>query len=611
MDTCAITHTQSPHNFHIPVMGLAFTIDTPLKVARFGINSVISIVDDILIERMREYYCKVYNKPYEPIKPFELDARARRITAYLNVVHEVVQEQMNELGTMEYEPGNDLDTYFRLLPPDSPQYALYQQLQVSRSAEAQKHIVQELTSSLVAGDINVNIMTKLDKTNYDRHGKALPMEYNDALAALRGFAHSSLRSSVVLSAGLNPRLFSYIEQFPQFFPDGEGKLQKKIILKVSDFRSAYLQGKILAKKGIWVNEFRIESGLNCGGHAFATDGLLMGPILQEFLEKREQIRLELRDSCNSYLRSQSKPILPENCTQAITAQGGIGTHQEHEFLQRYYGLNSVGWGSPFLLVPEATNVEPITRHNLALSEKEDIYLSHASPLGTAFQMFRKSPSEHLRLQRIAEGKPGGPCRKNFLVSNTEFTDKPICTASREYQTTKIAQLTNDQAPPEDFLTILEKTCLCQGLAASALQNAKTASGVLETHTLICPSPNIAYFKHVTSLQRMISHIYGKCNLLDGIERPHVFINELEQYVNYFRDHVYAALHNNTATQKQRSAVQTFRDNLLGGIQYYHSLCKDMAQYHTVREIQEFKQALEYWQEQLLELEVDIKDEVWV
>ena len=24
------------HTFHIPVMGLAYTIDTPLKVARFG-----------------------------------------------------------------------------------------------------------------------------------------------------------------------------------------------------------------------------------------------------------------------------------------------------------------------------------------------------------------------------------------------------------------------------------------------------------------------------------------------------------------------------------------------------------------------------------------------
>ena len=37
------------HTFHIPVMGTAFTADTPLKVAQYGIDSVVSIVDDVLI----------------------------------------------------------------------------------------------------------------------------------------------------------------------------------------------------------------------------------------------------------------------------------------------------------------------------------------------------------------------------------------------------------------------------------------------------------------------------------------------------------------------------------------------------------------------------------
>ena len=46
--------TYSPvHTFHIPVMGTAFTIDTPIKVARFGISSVMSIGDDELCETMR------------------------------------------------------------------------------------------------------------------------------------------------------------------------------------------------------------------------------------------------------------------------------------------------------------------------------------------------------------------------------------------------------------------------------------------------------------------------------------------------------------------------------------------------------------------------------
>lgn len=41
------------YSFHIPVMGNAFTIDSPLKVAHYGIDSVISLVDDILMEKMR------------------------------------------------------------------------------------------------------------------------------------------------------------------------------------------------------------------------------------------------------------------------------------------------------------------------------------------------------------------------------------------------------------------------------------------------------------------------------------------------------------------------------------------------------------------------------
>jgi len=118
----------------------------------------------------------------------------------------------------------------------------------------------------------------------------LPTIYNDAHASLRGFAKSKLSSSVVFSAGMNPRLYSYLEEFEDFFPNEKGELKKKIIIKVSDFRSAMIQGNFLAKKGLWVSEYRIESGLNCGGHAFATDGLLMGPIMEEFKQKKSELQ---------------------------------------------------------------------------------------------------------------------------------------------------------------------------------------------------------------------------------------------------------------------------------------------------------------------------------
>jgi len=129
------------------------------------------------------------------------------------------------------------------------------------------------------GGIDVNIMTKLDKENTFNNEK-LPMMFNDAHAALRGFANSNLHSSIVLSAGMNPRLYSYFEQLDCFFPNEHGKLDKKVILKISDYRSALIQGKFLAKKGIWISEYRLESGLNCGGHAFGNEASLMGLILQ-------------------------------------------------------------------------------------------------------------------------------------------------------------------------------------------------------------------------------------------------------------------------------------------------------------------------------------------
>lgn len=70
--------TQSLHTFHIPVMGLAFTIDSPIRVAHFGIDSVISITDDELFEKISK----------------KIDGfRARRVRHYLNLVVRIVKEK--------------------------------------------------------------------------------------------------------------------------------------------------------------------------------------------------------------------------------------------------------------------------------------------------------------------------------------------------------------------------------------------------------------------------------------------------------------------------------------------------------------------------------------
>ena len=56
----------SSHTFHIPVMGLGFTIDTPLKVAKYGINSVVSIMEDHLIEEMRRVHSIKEKRVFNP-----------------------------------------------------------------------------------------------------------------------------------------------------------------------------------------------------------------------------------------------------------------------------------------------------------------------------------------------------------------------------------------------------------------------------------------------------------------------------------------------------------------------------------------------------------------
>ncbi len=228
---------------------------------------------------------------------------------------------------------------------------------------------------------------------------------------------------------MNPRLYNYLENFRDFYPDENDNFRKKIILKVSDFRSAFIQAKFLAKKGIWVSEFRIESGLNCGGHAFATEGYLLGPILEEFKDRKQEMLTELFGLYKTALEAKEYQInkIPE---LKITVQGGIGTAEEDRFLLEHYQVNATGWGSPFLLVPEVTNVDEATLKDLAEAKSDDYYISNSSPLGVLFNNFKKSSAEKQRLERIAAGRPGSPCKKKYLVSNTEFTSEPICTASQ-------------------------------------------------------------------------------------------------------------------------------------------------------------------------------------
>ncbi len=565
---------KTPHSFHIPVMGLSFTIDSPVKVAQYGISSVISIVDDVLIEKMREFYCNKLNLKFKPITIKDIDFRAERITAYLNLIDKIVRDKFHDLKNSLSDKSNEIEKYFSMLPS-------YSDLKQKFNEMVEKNFsIDELQAwikeNISMGSIDVNIMTKLDKTNYKKKEK-LSTEFNDAHAALRGFAKSTLNSSIVLSAGINPRLYSYIANFDDFYPDENGNIKKKIVVKVSDYRSALIQGKFFAKKGLWVSEYRIESGLNCGGHAFATDGFLMGPILNESKLHRNELKEQIHKILNDSLLKQNRIVPKELLEVKFTAQGGVGTAEEHEFLLDYYNLDSVGWGTPFLLVPEVTQVDEETRKLLIKAKEEDLHISKISPLGVSFNSLKTNTKDVAKQKLINDGNPGSSCPKKYLVSNTEFTEEAICTASRKYQTLKIAELNKKNISQVDYHKqydkIVTKSCLCLGLASSALISNNLKSDSKEEGVSICPGPNLAYFSNSFSLKEMIDHIYGRANVMLRDDRPNMFIKELQLYIEHLTSKISEV--ELPFSIKDIDYFVKFSENLENGIKYYKSLFSEI------------------------------------
>ena len=552
-------------------MGIGFTIDTPLKVAQYGISSVISTVDDILVERLRKFYSEKLDLPFQEISTKVEDFRAKRFTAYLDMMHDVATENLEELKkSFQNKTTKELDKLMSLLPDVSGIKDKFQDYLSNKPSS--QDVYNWLDEHLHLGDIDVNIMTKVDRENY-RKGKLLPPEFNDALAALRGFANSKLSSSVVLSAGMNPRLYGYIDKFEDFFPDENFNLKKRIILKVSDYRSAIIQGKYLAKRGIWISEYRIESGLNCGGHAFATDGFLMGPILKEFKENKQTLTKEVHELYVKALEEKEKNIPTKPLDIKITAQGGVGTHEEHEFLMDEYNVDAIGWGTPFLLVPEAISIDDGTLSKLSDAREDDLYLSNISPLGVPFNSLRGNTKDIEKDDNILSGKPGSKCPNQFVNLNKEFGEKAICVASRNYQTKKIAQLKAKDLPQPQFMkeytNITDKSCICVGLGtgtliANNLDTKREGPGVS-----VCPGPNMAYFQGKRTLKEMVDHIYGRGDILVRKDRPNMFVKELMLYLKYFKEQ----LENLTSesTKKEVITLRKFQKNLNAGIDYYVEL----------------------------------------
>jgi len=560
----------NPHTFHIPVMGLGYTIDSPIKVAHYGISSVISLVDDISMEKMREFYCKKFNLPFQSISPKAEDHRAKRITAYLNTVQEIVSRKFENLKSSISHKEEELQKYIDMLPDMSDIKLKFNQM--INTDQMKQKLSDWLNENLIAGEIDVNIMSKLDRDRFEG-GEKLPSIYSDAQSALRGFALSDLSSSIVLSAGMNPRLYSYLEEFEDFYPNSEMELKKKVILKVSDYRSAIIQGRFLAKKGIWVSEYRVESGLNCGGHAFATDGFLMGPVLEEFKSNKEQLIETVQDVYVKALIEKGKPVPEKPFLVKITAQGGVGSNAEHEFLLNYYQLDSIGWGTPFLLVPEAVTVDEQTLEVLCNAKEDDLYMSEVSPLGVIFNNVRGTGMDLQKEAQNKAGKYGFVCKKKYLALTPVFTEEGTCTASKEYLHKKIQELKEQNLSEMEYEKVLnkltDKACLCNGLTASTLMANGLDTTMEGTAVSICPGPNLAYFSGIYSLKNMVDHIYGRTNIMERTDRPNLFVKELKMYIDYLGGKIEETI--KPISDKQKKHFDTFQDNLNKGVEYYKDL----------------------------------------
>ena len=549
-------------------MGTGFSIDTPLRVAHLGIDSVISLVDDLLIERVHRHYAEKHEIEFNPVSTKDPDARSHRITGYLDLIHDLVLEKVDQVRSMSLFEENEKRRYFELLPDGTELKEMFHKVLEMTPGLHRDTLEQELTDNMQTGSIDVNIMVKLDRLNT----RGIKSTLSDAQAALKGFAESTLESSIVFSAGINQRMFRLMTQFKDFYRDETGKMKKKIVIKVSDFRSAFNQAKFLARLGLEVDEYRIESGLNCGGHAFASPGHLLPTILKEFKEKRDELKQMVMPIVQRYYEKMGWEYHNDNPNPtAITVQGGIGNKGEADRLIRDYGMDRTGWATPFLLVPEVTRVDASTRNKLVEAGEDDLYLSRVSPVGIPFNNLRGSGSELWHQQRIDEGRPGSPCPKGILISDTEFTEEPICTASTEYQGKKLIQIEQTITDPVELARarkkVLAKSCICDHLGNGTLIDLEITRKKSAPQS-ICPGPNLAWFDRQYSLEEMVDHIYGRGPSLTPPDRLHMFAKELQMYVDYFADMV----EDSGNSEKELAELEQFHSNLQLSI----DLCAEIA-----------------------------------
>jgi hypothetical protein len=197
-------------------------------------------------------------------------------------------------------------------------------------------------------------------------------------------------------------------------------------------------------------------------------------------------------------------------------------------------------------------------------------------LGIPFNTVKGTTNEFWKQKRIKENKAGSSCPKGLLALNKDLDARGICTASKKYQDVKLSELYQSQhlmgiTEFEKLKTkITEKSCLCVGLVNAAyLENDIKIKGQ-EQGVVICPGPNLAYFNQEIALSDMVKHIYGNANVMNHVNRPHVFIKELQLYIAYLKNDI-TDVSIGIITSGQIKKWNSFRNNLSAGIQYYMNL----------------------------------------
>lgn len=214
------------HRFLIPVMGTGHSIDTPLRVARWGISSVISLVDDVMIEQVHRLHCQRRGLEFQAVSPREPKARAERIRRYLDFLYEQVQAQMADLKAQAFAPDSDKTRWFEQLPDSSPLKTEYKAVLKMERGGARDLAEAALTARMEPGSIDANIMTKLDRRPVGPDGTLSDPRLSDAKLALEGFTLSRNPGNMVFSAGINPTLYGVIEEFPDFYRQGPAEAAK-------------------------------------------------------------------------------------------------------------------------------------------------------------------------------------------------------------------------------------------------------------------------------------------------------------------------------------------------------------------------------------------------